>query len=41
MYERVQQLFGANAKDRFIMMCTFADDSNPKCLEAISQDIIC
>ena len=25
VYDRVQQLFGKNAKERFILMCTFAD----------------
>jgi predicted GTPase len=32
IYDRVQNLFGKNAKDRFILMCTFADDKTPNCL---------
>lgn len=40
VYDRIQQLFGKNAKERFIIMCTFADDKTPKCLEVI-KGMIC
>ena len=39
IYDRIQQLFGVNAKDRFILMCTFADDKTPACLKAIGNSI--
>lgn len=39
IYDRVQHLFGVDAKDRFILMCTFADDKTPECLTAIGDDI--
>lgn len=34
---RVQQLFGKDAKDRFIIMCTFCDDKTPQCVEVINK----
>ena len=32
IYDRVQHLFGINAKEHFILMCNFADDKKPNCL---------
>ena len=40
IYDRVQKLFGIDAKDRFILMCTFADDKTPNCLEGVAKQII-
>ena len=37
--DRVRSLFGINAKDRFLLMCTFADDKIPECLEAVGRAI--
>ena len=35
---KVQDLFGINAKDRFMLMCTFADDKPPKCISTLPED---
>lgn len=35
----MHDLFGVDAKDRFILMCTFSDGKTPLCLEAIGKDI--
>ena len=35
IYDRVQQIFGIDAKNRFILMCTFADGKEPLCLGTI------
>ena len=37
VYDRVQQIFGKDAKDRFILMCTFADGKPPLCLDTIKD----
>ena len=37
VYDRVQQIFGKDAKDRFIFMCTFADGNPPLCLDTIKD----
>ena len=37
VYDRVQQIFGKDAKDRFILMCTFADGQAPLCLDTIKD----
>ena len=39
IYDRVQQLFGKDASDRFILMCTFADDKTPKVIEALDKSV--
>jgi hypothetical protein len=37
--DRVHSLFGNNAKDRFILMCNFADGKTPNCLAAAGKAI--
>lgn len=37
VYDRIQQLFGVDAKDRFILMCTFGDDKIPECIATIGN----
>ena len=39
IYDRVQQLFGNDAKNRFLLMCTFSDENQPSCLNVISSTI--
>jgi hypothetical protein len=33
VYTRVQQIFGVDAKDRFMLMCTFAEGAIPLCIQ--------
>lgn len=33
-------IFGANAKDRFLLMCTFSNGTIPLCLKIISNENI-
>lgn len=35
----IQDIFGVDAADRFVMMCTFADGGEPQCLDVFSQTI--
>lgn len=37
VYDRVKQLFGKDAEDRFILMCTFADGSDPVVLKTLEN----
>jgi hypothetical protein len=36
VHRRIQQLFGIDAKDRFLLMCTFVDATTPKCLGTLA-----
>jgi len=38
VFDRVQQIFGKDAKDRFIVMCTFADGAVPLCIETLQEN---
>ena len=35
IYDRVQEIFGKDAKDRFILMCTFSDGQKPLAIGAL------
>jgi hypothetical protein len=37
VYDRVQEIFGKDAKERFIIMCTFADGQEPLCIGALKD----
>ena len=37
VYNRVEQIFGVDAKDRFILMCTFAEGAIPLCVETFQK----
>ena len=39
VYDRVQEIFGKDAKDRFMLMCTFADDKKPLALKTLNGKI--
>ena len=39
IYDKIKSLFGTSSKNRFIPMCTFADDKTPNCLNAIKSHI--
>ena len=39
IYDRVQEIFGKDAKNRFILMCTFADGKKPLALKAIENQL--
>jgi GTPase SAR1 family protein len=39
VYDRVQEIFGKDAKNRFILMCTFADDKKPLAIKAIEGQL--
>ena len=39
VYDRVQEIFGKDAKNRFILMCTFADDKKPLAIKAIGSQL--
>ena len=36
-YDRVQEIFGADAKERFVLMCTFADGQKPLVVETVKD----
>jgi hypothetical protein len=38
IYNRVQQIFGVDAKDRFILMCTFAEGATPLCIGTFQKE---
>jgi len=38
VFDRVQQIFGKDAKDRFIVMCTFADGAVPLCIKTLQEN---
>jgi hypothetical protein len=38
VYNRVEQIFGVDAKDRFILMCTFAEGSTPLCVKTFKKE---
>lgn len=40
VYDRVQQIFGKDATDRFILMCTFADDKIPLATETLKGHLV-
>ena len=35
VYDSILQMFGKDAQERFILMCTFADAAIPKCIETL------
>eukprot|EP00438_Fugacium_kawagutii_P004241 Skav233305 [mRNA] locus=scaffold3742:121813:123147:- [translate_table: standard] len=35
VYDSILQMFGKDAEERFILMCTFADAAVPKCIETL------
>lgn len=37
IHKCIQDIFGVDAADRFVMMCTFADGGEPQCLDVFSQ----
>ncbi len=39
VYDRVQEIFGKDAKERFIIMCTFADGQEPLCIGALKDKL--
>ena len=39
IYDRVQEIFGKDAKNRFILKCTFADGKKPLALKAIENQL--
>jgi len=39
VYDRVQQVFGKDARDRFILMCTFADGATPNVLSVLENKL--
>ena len=39
IYDRVQEIFGKDAKDRFILMCTFSDGRKPLALGTLEGKI--
>ena len=39
VYDRVQEIFGKDAKERFILMCTFADGQKPPVIEALEGNL--
>jgi len=39
VYDRVQEMFGNDAKDRFILMCTFADGAEPVAVETLRPHV--
>mmetsp|Transcript_123545 Transcript_123545/g.238234 ORF Transcript_123545/g.238234 Transcript_123545/m.238234 type:complete len:814 (+) Transcript_123545:116-2557(+) len=40
IYDRIQQIFGRDAKDRFILMCTFADGAIPVAVETLKPHVV-
>ncbi len=39
VYDRIQEIFGKDAKDRFILMCTFSDGRKPLALGTLEGKI--
>jgi predicted Fe-S protein YdhL (DUF1289 family) len=35
IHNRIEELFGKDARDRFVLMCTFADGGVPQCLDVL------
>lgn len=39
VYDRVQEIFGKDAKNRFILMCTFADGNTPLAIQTVENHL--
>ena len=39
VYDRVQEIFGKDAKNRFILMCTFADGQKPIAIKTLEKNL--
>ena len=40
IYNRIQEVFGKDVIDRFMLMCTFSDGQKPYCLKALKDKFI-
>jgi GTP-binding protein EngB required for normal cell division len=37
IHSQIEEVFGRDAKERFVLMCTFADGGEPQCLEVLKS----